>query len=169
MRAWQVSELGEPRDVLRLVEVADPEPGPGQAVVRVLASPANFPDVLMCRGLYQVKPELPFTPGVELCGEVVAVGRDVTTVAVGARVLGASVLPYGGFGELAVMDAAQTFPAPPPSMTPRPPRSTSATRPAGSGCTGEPRCARVRPCWCTQPPAGSAAPRSSSGRRPGPG
>jgi NADPH2:quinone reductase len=44
MRAWQVAELGEPRDVLRLVEVDDPAPGPGQLVVKVLASPANFPD-----------------------------------------------------------------------------------------------------------------------------
>ena len=48
-------------------------PGPGQLMVRVLAAPANFPDVLLCRGEYQVRPPLPFTPGVELCGEVVAV------------------------------------------------------------------------------------------------
>ncbi|KAA1427830.1 NADPH:quinone oxidoreductase family protein [Nocardioides antri] len=113
MKAWRVDELGEPRDVLALVEVADPEPVAGQLVVKVLASPANFPDVLMCRGLYQVRPDLPFTPGVELCGEVVALGEGVTTFAVGDRVIGGPVLPYGGFGELAVMDAATTFPAPP--------------------------------------------------------
>lgn len=77
MRAWQIAELGEPRDVLRLVDVAEPEPGSGQLMVKVLASPANFPDVLMCRGLYQIKPELPFTPGVELCGEVTALGAGV--------------------------------------------------------------------------------------------
>lgn len=113
MKAWHVAELGEPKDVLALVEVADPVPGAGQLVVKVLASPANFPDVLMCRGLYQVRPELPFTPGVELCGEVVALGAGVTGFAVGERVVGGSVLPYGGFGELALMDAATTFPAPP--------------------------------------------------------
>ncbi len=113
MKAWQVAELGEPRDVLRLVEVDDPAPGPGQLVVKVLASPANFPDVLMCRGLYQVKPDLPFTPGVELCGEVVALGEGVTGFAIGERVLGGAVLPYGGFGELALMDTATTFTAPP--------------------------------------------------------
>ncbi|GAA2363602.1 NADPH:quinone oxidoreductase family protein [Saccharopolyspora halophila] len=112
MKAWQVVELGEPRDVLRLTDVADPEPGQGQLTVRVLASPANFPDVLMCGGQYQVKPELPFTPGVELCGEVVAVGSGVDGFAAGDRVLGGSVLPHGGFGELAVMDAATTFAAP---------------------------------------------------------
>jgi NADPH:quinone reductase len=112
VRAWQVVELGEPRDVLRLVDAADPEPGPGQLVAKVLATPANFPDVLMARGLYQVRPELPFTPGVELCGEVVSLGEGVTGLAVGDRVLGGAVLPHGGFGELALMDAATTFPAP---------------------------------------------------------
>jgi NADPH2:quinone reductase len=48
MKAWRVAELGEPGDVLTLVDVADPEPAAGQLVVKVLASPANFPDVLMC-------------------------------------------------------------------------------------------------------------------------
>jgi len=112
MKAWQVAELGEPAKVMQLVDVPEPEPGPRQLVVRVLASPANFPDVLMCRGLYQVRPDLPFTPGVELCGEVVALGPDVDGFAVGDRVVGASVMPYGGFAELALMDAAVTFPAP---------------------------------------------------------
>lgn len=112
MKAWRVTELGEPRDVLRLVDVPDPEPGPGQLVVRVLASPANFPDVLMCRGEYQVRPDLPFTPGVELCGEVVALGAGVAGFAPGDRVLGGAALPHGGFGEFALLDAATTFPAP---------------------------------------------------------
>lgn len=112
MRAWQVAELGEPAQVMRLVDVPDPEPGPRQLVVRVLASPANFPDALMCRGLYQVKPDLPFTPGVELCGQVVAVGAEVGGFAVGDRVVGASTMPYGGFAELALMDEGLTFPAP---------------------------------------------------------
>ncbi|MFI7603232.1 NADPH:quinone oxidoreductase family protein [Actinoplanes sp. NPDC049681] len=113
MKAWRVEKLGEPRDALVLHDVPDPEPGPGQLVVRVLASPVNFPDVLMCRGEYQVRPELPFTPGVEVCGEVVALGEGVTGFAVGDRVLGGAVLPYGGFAERALMDAATTFPAPP--------------------------------------------------------
>ncbi|MEW2382695.1 NADPH:quinone oxidoreductase family protein [Micromonospora sp. NPDC047707] len=112
MKAWRVAALGEPRDVLRLDDVADPEPGPGQLVVKVRACPANFPDVLMCRGEYQVKPQLPFTPGVELCGEVVALGEGVDGFAVGDRVLGGAALPSGGFAELAVLDAATTFPAP---------------------------------------------------------
>lgn len=112
MRAWRVTELGEPRNVLTLEDVPTPQPGPGQVLVRVLASAANFPDVLMCRGLYQIKPPLPFTPGVELCGEVVAVGEEVTSPAVGDRVLGPPVLPHGGFAEYAVMNADGAFPAP---------------------------------------------------------
>ncbi|MFE9323383.1 NADPH:quinone oxidoreductase family protein [Nocardia sp. NPDC052278] len=112
MKAWQVTELGEPAQVLRLVELEEPEPGPGQVVVRTRAAAANFPDVLMCRGEYQIKPELPFTPGVELCGEVVAVGADVDGIAIGDRVLGSPALPWGGFAELAVMRAADVFPAP---------------------------------------------------------
>jgi NADPH:quinone reductase len=110
MRAWQVRELGEPRDVLTLAEVPDPEPGPGQVLVRVLGAAANFPDVLMCRGQYQVRPPLPFTPGVELCGEVMTVGDGVTWVAAGDRVLGGSALPSGAFGELALMSSV--LPAP---------------------------------------------------------
>ncbi|MFE6649747.1 NADPH:quinone oxidoreductase family protein [Nocardioides sp. NPDC057772] len=112
MKAWRINELGEPKDVMRLEEVPDPSPGARQLVVKVLASPANFPDVLMARGLYQVKPELPFTAGVELCGEVVELGDGVDGFQVGDRVIGGAALPYGGFGELALMDAATTFPAP---------------------------------------------------------
>lgn len=109
MRAWEVDELGEPQNVLALGEVRDPEARPGQLVVQVLASAANFPDVLMCRGLYQDRPDLPFTPGLELCGRVVEIGAGVTQFAVGDRVLGSPRLPRGGFAELAVMDEATSF------------------------------------------------------------
>jgi len=113
MRAWQVSELGEPSQVMVLTDVPDPAPAPGQLVVRVLAAAANFPDALMCRGEYQVKPPLPFTPGLELCGEVLSLGEGVSGLAVGDRVLGASTLPSGGFAELALMAADITFASPP--------------------------------------------------------
>ena len=112
MRAWRVAALGEPRHVMSLEEVPDPQPDVGQLLVRVLAAAANFPDVLMCRGLYQAKPPLPFTPGVELCGEVAALGPGTTGFVVGERVIGSSVLPAGGFAELALMDTATTFTAP---------------------------------------------------------
>ena len=112
MRAWQVERIGEPRDVLTLTEVPDPEPGPGQVLVRVLGAATNFPDVLMCRGGYQVRPPLPYTPGIELCGEVVAAGPGVADVSVGDRVIGGPAMPYGAFAELALMNAAAALPAP---------------------------------------------------------
>ncbi|MBA3742615.1 NADPH:quinone oxidoreductase family protein [Sporichthya sp.] len=113
MRAWQVTELGEPTAVLRLAETAIPAPAPGQVIVRTLATAANFPDVLMCRGEYQEKPELPFTPGVEVCGEVTALGEGVTGVAVGDRVMGMPIRRHGGFADYAVLPGDLVFPAPP--------------------------------------------------------
>lgn len=112
MKAWRINKLGEPREVLVIEEVPDPVPGAGQLLVQVLAAPANFPDVLLCRGEYQVKPTLPFTPGVELCGRVVAVGDGVTRFAVGDRVIGTPTLPIGGFAELSVLDEENAFAAP---------------------------------------------------------
>ncbi|AUG76372.1 alcohol dehydrogenase [Kitasatospora sp. MMS16-BH015] len=104
MRAWQVGELGEPREVLRLHEdVPQPEPGEGQVLVRVRAAAVNFPDALLTRGHYQLRPPLPFTPGLELCGEVVGTGQ---------RVIGTPVLPAGAYAEYALMAADNLFPAP---------------------------------------------------------
>lgn len=112
MKAWRVNELGQPQDVLRLEEQSAPDPAPGQVLVRVRASPVNFPDVLLCRGEYQMKPDLPFTPGVELCGEVVKLGEDATGLSIGERVIGSAVLPQGAFGEYALMEAQRALPAP---------------------------------------------------------
>lgn len=102
MQAWQVHELGEPGEVMRLADVARPTPGEGQALLKVRAANINFPDALMCRGQYQVRPPLPFTPGVEICGET----ED------GRRVIASPALPYGGFAEYAVADTAALLPAP---------------------------------------------------------
>jgi NADPH2:quinone reductase len=102
MQAWQVHELGEPGEVMRLAEVARPAPAGGQVLLKVRAANVNFPDALMCRGQYQVRPPLPFTPGVEICGET----ED------GRRVIANPALPYGGFAEYAVADAAALLPAP---------------------------------------------------------
>ncbi|MFE4549525.1 NADPH:quinone oxidoreductase family protein [Streptomyces sp. NPDC056785] len=102
MQAWQVHQLGEPSEVMRLQDVERPVPGDGQVLLKVRAANINFPDALMCRGHYQVRPSLPFTPGVEICGET----ED------GRRVLANPALPYGGFAEYAVADAAALLPAP---------------------------------------------------------
>jgi NADPH2:quinone reductase len=112
MRAWRVATTGEPQAVLNRVEIEPPDVGPRQLRVRVLAAPVNFPDVLLCRGQYQVRPELPFVPGVEACGEVVAAGPDVSEVSIGDRVVGTCVLPHGSFAEEALVESAVAFPAP---------------------------------------------------------
>jgi len=112
VKAWQLTEYGEPEDVLELADRPRPTAGPGQLLVRVLAAAANFPDVLMCRGAYQVRPPLPFTPGVELCGEVVEVGPGVNGFNAGDRVIGSAALPSGAFADYAVMDAGLAFAAP---------------------------------------------------------
>ncbi|WP_431963227.1 NADPH:quinone oxidoreductase family protein [Actinacidiphila sp. bgisy160] len=113
MKAWRVHENGEPREAMRLDEVPDPQPGPGELLLKVRAANVNFPDGLLCRGHYQVRPPLPFTPGVEFCGEVLAVGEGVTGHFVGDRVIGPAALPGGAFAELAVVPAASVLPAPP--------------------------------------------------------
>lgn len=113
MKALQVRAYGEPIDVLLLEDAPMPVPGAGQVLVRVLAASANFADVLMCRGQYQDKPDFPFTPGIEACGEITALGDGVANLAVGDRVIGTPVLPAGGFGQYALLDAELAFPAPP--------------------------------------------------------
>jgi NADPH:quinone reductase len=113
VKAWQLSGYGEPEDVLELTDVPRPAPGAGQLLVRVLAAAANFPDVLQVRGTYQVRPPLPFTPGLELCGEVVEAGAGVTRFRAGDRVIGGVALPSGAFADYAVMNEARAFTAPP--------------------------------------------------------
>jgi NADPH2:quinone reductase len=113
MKALRVHELGEPERVLRLEEVDTPDPAAGDVRIRVHAASLNFPDVLLCRGEYQVKPPLPFTPGAELAGVVDAVGKDVTSVQVGDRVLAIPNFGPGGFGEYTTSDAkGGVFPIP---------------------------------------------------------
>ena len=112
MKAWRVHENGEPREVMRLDDIPTPEPGPGEALLRVRAANVNFPDAMLCRGEYQVRPPLPFTPGVELCGEVAALGDGVTGLEAGTRVISPAALPGGAFAEYAVVPAAGVLPAP---------------------------------------------------------
>ncbi len=103
MRAWRVHQLGDPSEVMSLDEVEQPTPGEGQVLVKVRAAALNFPDVLMAMGTYQEKPPLPYTPGIELCGEIVGTGQ---------RVLGSPSGGPGAFAEYALMDADGAFPVP---------------------------------------------------------
>lgn len=109
MRAWRVSRLGEPADALTLDSVDVPAPGEGDVLLRVGAVAANFPDVLLSRGQYQVRPPLPFVPGIECSGTVVEVGAGVDRVAVGDRVVAAKI---GVLSEYAVVPAEAVHPIP---------------------------------------------------------
>ena len=113
MLAWQVVAAGEPADVMQLKEVAVPRPGPGQVLIEVWSAGLNFPDALLARGSYQEHPELPFTPGLEVCGEIVGVGEGVNRVRLGERVIGVTSLPHGSLAKFAVADAVDVLPAPP--------------------------------------------------------
>ena len=111
MRAWQVHELGDPWEVLKLEEVEEPEPGPGEVVVEVEAAALNFFDTLLCRGEYQERPELPFTPGGEASGTIIAVGEGVD-LEEGLRVI-ATPFPSGGYAEKVTVPAqGGIFPIP---------------------------------------------------------
>jgi NADPH2:quinone reductase len=99
MKAWQIKRYGEPRDAIERVDTSVPEPGAGEVRIRVDAAAIGLPDVFMCRGSYVFNPELPFTPGQEVSGTVVAVGEGVQT-AVGERVMGVTSF-FRGFGGLA--------------------------------------------------------------------
>ncbi|MBV9352472.1 MAG: NADPH:quinone oxidoreductase family protein [Mycobacterium sp.] len=101
MRAVVCHAYGPPEDLV-IEDVVDPTPGPGQVLVRVHAAAVNFPDVLLIAGKYQLRLPVPFTPGSELAGDVVAVGGG-TLFHPGDRVFG-SVLT-GAFAELALLDA----------------------------------------------------------------
>ena len=106
---------GAPADALALREVAPPEPGTGFLRVRVAAAALGLPDVLMCRGAYALTPRLPFTPGQELSGRVVAAGPGARTQ-VGARVMAVSgfFLGHGSFAEEALALDDFCFPVPAP-------------------------------------------------------
>jgi len=98
--------------VLHLEDVPDPRPGPGQVLIDVAAASLNFPDVLLCRGEYQVKPPLPFTPGSEVAGTIAAVGEGVETRSVGQRVLAIPNFGPGGFAARTLAGVATTYPIP---------------------------------------------------------
>jgi NADPH2:quinone reductase len=108
MRCWHSREPG----LAGLVQdhVSRPEPGSGEALVRVEAAALNFSDLLMIEDGYQVRPPRPFIPGQEIAGTVVSTG-PATALAVGERVM--SKVPWGGFSEYSVVRADMAMPIPP--------------------------------------------------------
>jgi NADPH2:quinone reductase len=104
MRALVVEDLLADYAGCTVREIATPEPRPGEVLVKVRAAAVNFPDLLQTRGEYQHKPALPFIPGLEMSGDVVALGEGVTSLKVGDAVVGGARV--GGFSEFAVSPAA---------------------------------------------------------------
>jgi NADPH2:quinone reductase len=109
MRAWRFEVFGPYRDVLRLEPVTLPAPGAQECRVAMRAVALNFPDVLLIEGRYQLKPELPATPGMEGMGVVVEAGPG-SRFTVGQRVV-LGVL-HGAFAEEVVVPDAFLLPAP---------------------------------------------------------
>ena len=110
MKALMCNEWGHP-NTLTLEEVADPVAGEYEAVVEVKAAAVNFPDALIVQKLYQMQPELPFSPGGECAGVVKSIGEKVKNVKVGDRVLG--LTGYGAFAEQVKVNSATLLPIPP--------------------------------------------------------
>jgi NADPH2:quinone reductase len=113
MKAIRVHEFGGP-EVLRLEEVPDPQPGPGQVVVRVRAAGVNPVDTYIRTGSYRSQ-VLPYTPGSDAAGTVEAVGEGVTRVAVGDRVYTSGAVSeqsYGTYAEITLCQEAQVHPLP---------------------------------------------------------
>lgn len=109
MRVAQFSEFGGPK-ALRLEQVAEPSPGPGDVLIRVTAVGLNFFDTLLLRNQYQVSPPLPFSPGAEVAGTIEAVGQGVTDLKLGQRVV--AYIGGNGCREKVVTKARNAVPIP---------------------------------------------------------
>ena len=109
MRAVLCKAYGPPESLV-VEELPDPVPGPGEAVVAVTAVGLNFFDNLIIKNMYQVKHELPFSPGSEFAGRVAALGEGVTGLKVGDRVLGN--VPHGAARTHIVAKAKTLAPIP---------------------------------------------------------
>ena len=109
MRAVVIEEFG-PVDSHKIKDLAAPTPGPGEVLIDVHAIGVNFPDSLMVQGLYQIKPDRPFTPGRDAAGTVTAVGDGVSSVKPGDRIT--TLYTYGAYAEQRVVPEARCFPLP---------------------------------------------------------
>ncbi|MDE0007485.1 MAG: NADPH:quinone oxidoreductase family protein [Gammaproteobacteria bacterium] len=117
MRAWRLPRLGDPWTELAAVDMAEPTAKEATSlrsdavVVRVEATDLNFADILQCRGQYQVRHEVPFTPGMNAAGTVVD-SPPGSPHRIGKRIVGPTVAPRGGFAECAVLAGDLAHPVP---------------------------------------------------------
>ena len=110
LKAVRCNAWGQP-DTLSVETLPIPRPAAGEVLLRVHAAGVNFPDTLIIQGKYQFKPELPFTPGSEVAGEVLEVGEGVQHIKVGDRVI--AFLTTGGYATHAVAQGNQVMPMSP--------------------------------------------------------
>ena len=110
MRCIVCREFGPPERLV-LEQAPDPEPGPGEVLIGVRAAGVSFVDGLIIAGLYQVKPPLPFTPGLVVAGVVAGAGDGVRGLPAGSRVVGCS-LGLGGYASHRVLPAQAVVPLP---------------------------------------------------------
>lgn len=104
-----VRELHGPSSLER-EELEQVPAGPGEVVIDVRAAGCNFFDILITQGKYQVRPELPFSPGAEVAGTVREIGEEVERFCVGDRV--SALLDYGGFASSVAAPQERVFPIP---------------------------------------------------------
>jgi NADPH:quinone reductase len=109
MNAISIREPGGP-DVLSLVQIERPEAGPGQILIKVAAAGVNRPDILQRQGGYPPPADAPLTPGLEVAGEVVALGQGVKRFRLGDKVC--ALVPGGGYAEYAVVAEDNALPVP---------------------------------------------------------
>jgi len=95
---------------LQIIDIEKPVPAADEVLIRVHASALNFADSLITKGKYQVKPPLPFSPGLECAGIIDAIGQNVTTCKTGQRVM--AVLDSGGFAQYALAKESDVYPIP---------------------------------------------------------
>ena len=109
MKAVLCEAFGSP-DSLVIQEIESPAVQAGAVKIRVNASGINFPDALMIQGLYQLKPPMPFIPGLEFAGDIIEVGEGADQLCAGDRVM--ATMMYGAFAEEVVVPATMALPMP---------------------------------------------------------
>ena len=109
MRAILCKDYGPPKSLV-LEDIESPTAGENDVVIKVHNAAVNYPDVLVIQNLYQIKPPLPFSPGGEVSGEIIALGDKVDKLKIGDRVM--AVIGTGGFREEIAVPAALCMPIP---------------------------------------------------------
>ncbi len=109
MKAILCQHFGPPEE-LTVSDVPSPPIEASQVRIAVRACGVNFPDILMIQGAYQLKPPFPFSPGLEVAGDIIEAANDVQELQIGQRVM--ATMMYGGFAEEALVPAAAVLPMP---------------------------------------------------------